>query len=270
MPTGFFFNLALELLEVEEHFVILLHRVDPRVARVVVDEGYVVSAFVDCQRLSQSPYIRVYDVEEAFACGALLREWESMLFAELTRFAYSVDPFRLECRKSDEDSLCLHRAEPLEVDVADSLVPQLDARLVFETVSVHCRFHLVRIEDEHSAVSPPLSYESAILLDEASFFVEADLHALLHDLADRDQILCYCGHVQDILDAIVLAVVAEWDLWCHLPSLCSRVDPAFLGHETTLRVTSCDEPHTSSELEMLVESEIDIEFVLCLITNRLS
>ena len=96
--------------------------------------------------------------------------------------------------------------------MANSLVPQFDVCLGFETFTVHCRFHLVRIEDEHSAISPPLRYESAIFLDEASFFVEADLHALLHDLADGDQILRYCGHVQEILDASLLAFFPEWDI----------------------------------------------------------
>ena len=65
-----------------EHFALLLHREDPRIARVVVDEGDVVAASAERRRLSRSPYVRVDYVEEAFACGALLREWESMLFAE--------------------------------------------------------------------------------------------------------------------------------------------------------------------------------------------
>ena len=154
----------------------------------------------------------MYDVEEAFDCIALLRIRESMLLAELTHLAYAVDSFRFERRKADDDSLGLHRAEPLEVDVANSFVPQLDARLGFETFCVHCRFHLVRIEDEHTAFFPPLSYDSAIFLDETTFVVEADLHALLHDLADRDQILRYCGHVQDILDASLLAFFPEWHI----------------------------------------------------------
>ena len=119
--------------------------------------------------------------------------------------------FQLEGRKSYNDSLGLHRAKPLEVYVADSLVPQLDVCLSFETFDIHGRFYLIRIEDEHATFSPPLRYELAIFLDEATFVVEADLHALLHDLADRDQILCYCGHVQDILDASLLAFFSEWD-----------------------------------------------------------
>ena len=37
VPTGFFLDLSLELLEVREHFALLLHREDPRVARVVIE-----------------------------------------------------------------------------------------------------------------------------------------------------------------------------------------------------------------------------------------
>ena len=87
-------------------------------------------------------------VKEAFACGGLFWEWESMLFAELACFTYSVYSLRFEGRKSDYDSLRLHRAESLEVYVADSLVPQLDVCLRFETFGVHGRFYLIRVEDE--------------------------------------------------------------------------------------------------------------------------
>ena len=91
MPTHFFLHLALEVLEEGEHFILLLHREDPRVARVVVDKGDVVAASADRQCLSRSPYVQVDYVEEAFAYGALLREWESMLFSELACFPHSVD-----------------------------------------------------------------------------------------------------------------------------------------------------------------------------------
>ena len=82
--------------------------------------------------------------------------------------------------------------------MADSLVPQLDVCIGFETFGVYGRFYLVRVEDEQATVSPSLSYESAVFVDEATFIVEADLHVLLHDLADRDQILRYGGYMQDI------------------------------------------------------------------------
>ena len=87
MSIGFFFDLSFELLKVGEHFALLHHQEDPRVARVVVDEGDVVAASAEHRRLSRSPYVRVDYREEAFAYGARLREWESMLFAELTCFA---------------------------------------------------------------------------------------------------------------------------------------------------------------------------------------
>ena len=62
MPTGFFLHLALELLKVGEHCTLLLHREDPRVERVVVDEGDVVAASADRRHLSRSPCrIRVYN-----------------------------------------------------------------------------------------------------------------------------------------------------------------------------------------------------------------
>ena len=71
-----------------------------------------------------------------------------MLLSELACFAYSVDSFRIEGREFDYDSLCLHRAESLEVYVADAFVLQLDVCLGFETSGVHGGFYLVRVEDK--------------------------------------------------------------------------------------------------------------------------
>ena len=56
------------------------------------------------------------------------------------------------------------------------------------------------------------SNESTIFLDEATFVVEADLHALLHDLADRDQFFCYGGNMQDIFYASLVTFFPEWDI----------------------------------------------------------
>ena len=115
---------------------------------MVVDEGDVVAASAERRRLSRSLYVRVDYIEEAFAYGALLREWESMLFTELACFAHSVDSFRFEGRESEYDSLRLHSAKPLEVYMANPLVSQLDVCLGFVTFGVHGRFYLVRFEDE--------------------------------------------------------------------------------------------------------------------------
>ena len=98
-----------------------------------------------------------------------------MLLSKLASFTHSVDSFRIEGWKSDYDSLRLYRAESLEIYVADSHVPQLDACLRFETFAIHGLFHLVRVEDEYATISPSLGYESAIFLDEATFSVEGSL-----------------------------------------------------------------------------------------------
>ena len=100
----------------------------------------------------------------------------------------------------------------LEVDLADSLVPQLDVRLDFKTFGIRGRFHLIRIENEHAAFSLSPRYKLAIFFYKASSIVETDLHASLHDLANRGQILCVCRNVQDILDTIVFASLAEWNV----------------------------------------------------------
>ena len=61
-------------------------------------------------------------------------------------------------------------------------------------------------------VSSSLGYESFIFLDEATFAVEADLHALFHDSADRDQFFCYGRNMQDIFYASLVTFSPEWDI----------------------------------------------------------
>ena len=111
-----------------------------------------------------------------------------------------------------EDSVNTTIIHWYSTDVAGSLVPQLNVPLDFETCGIHGRFHLVWIEREHSVFSPSPSYYPTIFFYKSSFVVETDLHALLHDLANGDKILCYCRNVQDILDAIVFSVFTEWNV----------------------------------------------------------
>ena len=66
-----------------------------------------------------------------------------MLFAELACFTHLVDSFRFEGWESEYDSFRLHSAKPLEVYVVDSLVPQLDVCLDFETFGVLRWLYLV-------------------------------------------------------------------------------------------------------------------------------
>mgnify|MGYP000550673338 CR=1 FL=1 len=148
-----------------------------------------------------------------------------MLLAELASFTQSNNLLLYKGRESDDDSFRLHSFELLEIDVADPFVPQLYVGVGSMALSKHCRFHLVRIEDEHSSFSSSASYDSAFLFDEAATFVELNLHDLFHDLADRDQILYSSWHMQDILDIGLIVVFAEGDIFdmlngvdCVIPS----------------------------------------------------
>ena len=76
----------------------------------------------------------------------------------------------------------------------------------------HCRFHLVRIEDEHPTFSSTTSDKSSFLFDKAFSIVDANLHALFHYMADLDQIVCYCRNMQDVLDVDFVVVFLEWDI----------------------------------------------------------
>ena len=116
--------------------------------------------------------------------------------------------------ESDADSFRLHALEPLEVDMVDCFVPYLYVRDGFMAFRKHNRFHLVRVEDEHLAFSSTTRHDSAFLYNEveASYVIEANLHALVHDIADEDQILLYCWKMQDVLDVGLIAFFPKWDI----------------------------------------------------------
>ena len=90
--------------------------------------------------------------------------------------------------------------------MADFLVTQrVYVSFGFETLGKHVRIHLVAIENENSAFCSSCTNESALLFD------DVNLHALLHGLADRDQILRYGWYMQDILNEGFVAFFPEWD-----------------------------------------------------------
>ena len=96
--------------------------------------------------------------------------------------------------------------------MANSLVPYIQVGFDFEALCVHGRFDLGRCEDEHTAFSAAVSYDSVAVFNEAPLVVEAYLHSLLDNLTYRDQILCDRGNVQYVLEVGLLAVVAKWNV----------------------------------------------------------
>ena len=83
---------------------------------------------------------------------------------------------------------------------------------LWSTLHIHGWFHLVRIRNEHSTFSSSSSDDSTLLFDEATSVVESNLHALLHNLVNWDQILCYVRNMQDILNVCLITFILEWDM----------------------------------------------------------
>ena len=78
--------------------------------------------------------------------------------------------------------------KPLIVDVAYPLVPQVDIRLDFLSFHKHFGANVIGVEDEHPLVSAPLRDHTTFFLDEAPEVCEPNLHPLVNDLPDRDQV----------------------------------------------------------------------------------
>ena len=132
-----------------------------------------------------------------------------MLLAELACFTYAFNLLLFECRESDYDPFLLHRLELIEIDVANSLVPQLCVGIGFHAFCEHGRSYLVQIENEHSALSSFVRDDSALFFDEITALVESNLHSLLNNLADRDKILRDSWNMQDNVNVRFLTFFVE-------------------------------------------------------------
>ena len=126
----------------------------------------------------------MYHIHDLSAYVPLLWEWLSVLFAQLVGFAYACNLLADKDRESDDDSFQLHSFELLDINVANPFMLQLYVGVGSMALRKHCRFHLVRIEDEHLTFSSSASDKSAFFFNEASSIVETNLHALFHYLAN--------------------------------------------------------------------------------------
>ena len=123
----------------------------------------------------------------------LLQKWRSALRSEPTRFAYARNLLRGKVRESEYDSFRLHVLKLLEIDMANSLVPQVQVGFDFEALCKHGRFYLGRCEDKHATFTTAVSYDLIASFDEAPIIVESYLHSLFDNLTDRDQVFCHSG-----------------------------------------------------------------------------
>ena len=70
----------------------------------------------------------------------------------------------------------------------------------------------MRIENEHSTFSSFARNNSVFLFDEPSSVVEPNLHTLLLNLIDQEQILRYCWNTQEVINVGLIARFSEWDI----------------------------------------------------------
>ena len=154
----------------------------------------------------------MYYIHESFAYVPLFREWLSMFLAELASVAHSENLLLCKNGESNNDSFRLHAFELVEIDLADSFVSYLYVGVGFIALCVHCCFYLIRLEDKHPAFPLTTSNESTFFFNEAASVIEPDLHVLLHNLADRDQIHHYSWNMQNVFDVGLVALFAGWDI----------------------------------------------------------
>ena len=177
-----------------EDFALPLNEVDPRVPRVIVNEGDEISTPAKTNILCRSPYIRMYQVELVLASIMLVGERKSVLLPELARFTNLCLP-ATKFGQSEYHLFRLQILKPLVVDVAYPLVPQVDIRLGFLSPYEHCGATVSRVEDEHPPISAPLRNNTTFFLNEAPEVCKPDLHPLVDDLSDRHQVLRDCRNV---------------------------------------------------------------------------
>ena len=115
----------LTLQKVSEHFIFALYRLDPCVVHEVVGEGEKVPTTTPRCIFRWSTYIRVNDIQNTFAHIPFVREWMSMLFAQLTHLAYCWKPwwaqFLIGTARSDHGTSYLWQTECTGVEPTDVL-----------------------------------------------------------------------------------------------------------------------------------------------------
>jgi hypothetical protein len=132
----------------------------------------------------------VYQLELVSAPIMLVWERKSMLLPQLAGFT-NLCLAATKFGQSENHLFRLQILKPPEVDVAYPLVPQADIRLGFLSLREQSGVGAIigTVEDKHPPISASSRNDLAFLLDEGSEVRKPDLHSLVDDLSDRDQVL---------------------------------------------------------------------------------
>ena len=122
-----------------------------------------------------------------------------MLFPEVAGFTNLCLP-ATKFGQSENYLFRLQVLTPLIVDVIYPLVPQVDIRLGFLSLREQSGVGAIvcAVEDEHPPVFASSRNTPTFFLDEASEVRKPNLHPLVDDLFDRDQVLRDCRNVQHV------------------------------------------------------------------------
>jgi hypothetical protein len=152
----------------------------------------------------------MYQIELATAPITIVGERKSMLLPELLGFT-NLCRAPTKFGQTENHMFRLQILNPTEVDVTYPLVPQVDIRLGFLSVREQNGVGSIvsTVEDKHPSVSASSRNNPAFLLDEGSKVRKPDLHPLVDDLSDRDQVLRNRRNVQHIHELPFLSDAAQ-------------------------------------------------------------
>jgi hypothetical protein len=169
------------------------------VPRVVVDEGNEVSASAKTNVLRRPPYVGISQIDLVTAPITIVGEQKSVLLPELAGFT-NLCGVATKFGQTENHMFRLQVLKPPKVDVADPLVPQVDIRLGFLSLREQGGVGSIvsTVEDKHPPVFASSRNNPAFLLDEGSEVCKSDLHSLVDDLSDRDQVLRNRRNVQHV------------------------------------------------------------------------
>jgi hypothetical protein len=132
----------------------------------------------------------MYQIELVTAPITIVGERKSVLLPELGGFT-NLCRAATKFGQTENHMFRLQILKPTEVDVAYPLVPQVDIQLGFLTLRKQSGVGSIvsTVEDKHPSVSASSRNNPAFLLDESSKVRKPDLHPLVDNLSDRDEVL---------------------------------------------------------------------------------
>ena len=166
----------------------MLHKIDPHFPCVIINEAHIIMASTKRGSFG-CPHIRVDHFQSPVAYFSITWKCISSLLAHLACFTYLLHSIHSEFRQTCNNTLCLHRFQPLYVHVPNALVPYFNICNDTSSMRKHSSLHLwnISIQGKHSAISFAFCNQAALIfqiLNKTPIRVKSDLQTLLYHLAN--------------------------------------------------------------------------------------